>query len=96
MRYGALAVVLALTACGSSSSDSPTGPNSSAATISILGQLGTQSFSPNPATGGQSVVWRNNDGVTHRILANDGVFDTGAIGSESGGAPPTCVGDYCC
>ncbi len=127
MRYGALVAVLALTACGGSSSDSPTVPNSSAATISILGQFGTQSFSPNPATGGQSVVWRNNDGVTHRILANDGVFDTGdiapgatsvvvrppggglnyhcsihpttmfgAIGDESGGAPPTCVGDYCC
>ena len=76
LRYGALAVVLALTACSGSSSDSPTVPNSSAATISILGQLGTQSFSPNPATGGQSVVWRNNDGATHRILANDGLFDT--------------------
>ena len=25
------------------------------------------------------VVWRNNDNVTHRIVLNDGTFDTGDI-----------------
>ena len=25
------------------------------------------------------VVWRNNDNVTHRIVLNDGTFDTGNI-----------------
>ena len=76
--HGALAVALALTACGGSS-NSPTTPPSSTSTISIVGQLGVQSFSPNPASGGQTVAWRNNDGVTHRIVANNGLFDTGDI-----------------
>ena len=75
--HGALAVALALTACGGGSSDSPTTPTSNVSTISILGEMGSQSFSPNPASpGGQMVVWRNDDGVTHRIVANDGSFDT--------------------
>ena len=80
--HGALAGALALTACGGGSSDSPTTPTSNVSTISILGERGSQSFSPNPASpGGQMVVWRNDDGVTHRIVANDGSFDTGDIGT---------------
>ena len=46
-------------------------------TISIAGERGSQSFSPNPASaGGRMVMWRNDDGVTHHIVANDGSFDT--------------------
>ena len=82
--HGALAVALVVAACGggsSGSSASPTAPTSNVSTISILGERGSQSFSPNPASpGGQMVVWRNdNAGVTHRIVANDGSFDTGDI-----------------
>ncbi len=81
--HGALAVALVLAACGggsSGSSGSPTVPTSNVSTISILGERGSQSFSPNPASsGGQMVVWRNDNGVTHRIVANDGSFDTGDI-----------------
>ena len=47
--HGALAGALALTACGGGSSDSPTTPTSNVSTISILGERGSQSFSPNPA-----------------------------------------------
>ena len=84
--YSALAVALAFTACGGSS-DSPTTPTSNVSTISILGERDSQSFSPNPASpSGLMVVWRNDDGVTHRIVANDGSFDTGDIltGATSG------------
>ena len=89
--HGALAVALALTACGGDSSGSPSAPapTSNVSTISILGERGSQSFSPNPASaGGQMVVWRNDDGVTHRIVANDGSFDTGDLGA---GATSTAV-----
>ena len=49
-------------------------------TISILGERGSQSFSPNQAfPWGQMIMWRNDNGVTHRIVANDGSFDTGDI-----------------
>ncbi len=81
--YGALAVALILTACGggsSGSSGSPTAPTSNTTTISIAGERGSQSFSPNPAfAGGRAVVWRNVDNDTHRIVANDGSFDTGDL-----------------
>ena len=96
---GALAVAFALTACGGSSS-SPTAPTSNVSTISILGQLGSQSFSPNPAfAGGQMVVWRNNNGVTHRIVANDESFDTGDIAPGATGTmvqvPPNGLNYHC-
>ncbi len=81
--HGALAVALTLTACGGGSSGSPAAPTSTVSTIStisILGERGAQSFSPNPASpGGQMIVWRNDNGVTHRIVANDGAFDTGDL-----------------
>jgi len=64
--------------------DSPTSPSgggsTSATTITIRGQNGTQAFSPNPASfGGQSVVFKNNDSITHRVVLNDGSVDTGDI-----------------
>ncbi len=82
--HGALAVALTVTACGGcssgTSSGSPTAPTSKATTISILGERGSQSFSPNPASaGGRMVLWRNSNGDTHRIVGNDGTFDTGDL-----------------
>ena len=74
-----------LTGCGggsSGTSGSPSAPTptSNATTISISGERGSQSFSPNPASaGGRMVLWRNDDGDTHRIVANDGSFDTGDL-----------------
>jgi plastocyanin len=79
----AAAIVIA-SACGGGggSSSTPTSPSTAggAVTITITGQNGAQSFSPNPATaGGQTVVFKNNDSVAHRVVLNDGTIDTGDI-----------------
>ncbi len=83
-----IAVVAA--ACGGGGGDSapvtqPSGVPSgggavSATAITILGDHGAVSFSPNPApTGNTSLQFRNTDSVIHHIMANDGSFDTGDI-----------------
>jgi plastocyanin len=65
---------------GGSTPTSPGGGGSTTTTITINGSSGTQAFTPNPASfGGQSVVFRNNDSVTHRVVLNDGSVDTGDI-----------------
>ena len=88
-RSGRTAAVLAacLTMIGCGGSSNPVSPspstgssNASATTITINGENGTQAFSPNPASfGGQSVVFKNNDDITHRVILNDGTLDTGDI-----------------
>jgi plastocyanin len=91
MRVTALGVVSAIcllaAACGGGSS-SPSAPSSqppsssppTTPTIDIVGQNGTQAFSPNPANfGGQTVVFRNTHNVPHRVVLNDGSVDTGDI-----------------
>jgi plastocyanin len=49
--------------------------------VAIVGQKGMSSFEPNPApfAQGSLVVWRNTDNATHRIVMNDGSFDSGYI-----------------
>ena len=86
MRLHGLAVVsIAVVLCGScggSGSSTPSSPSPAAAatTIAIMGSNGTQAFSPNPASfGGQTVVFKNNDSVSHRVVLNDGSIDTGDI-----------------
>ena len=86
-----LLVVLGIVCAGcGGSSTSPTSPSApsspsspsspAAATININGQNGTQAFAPNPSSfGGQMVVFKNNDSVTHRVVLNDGSVDTGNI-----------------
>ena len=46
-----------------------------------MGQRNQQSFSPNPAPiqQGSFVVWQNADNLVHRIVMNDGSFDSGNI-----------------
>jgi plastocyanin len=62
------------------SSPAPAASAAASSTITIVGQNGKQAFSPNPAAfGGQAVVFKNNDTVTHRIVLNDGSVDTGDI-----------------
>jgi plastocyanin len=58
--------------------------------VSIVGINGAASFAPNPVTmlAGQSLSWKDNDGVTHRLVADDASFDTGNI---SGGATSIAV-----
>lgn len=75
-----LAALTAVSACGGGSpapsSPGPTGP----VTITIMGDRGVQSFSPNPAlVAGQVVVFRNSDSVVHRVRLNDLSIDTGDI-----------------
>lgn len=66
---------------GTPTTPSPPGGGAAALTIAIVATSGPQSFSPNPATRtqGGGVAFRNADGVVHRIVANDGSFDTGDL-----------------
>jgi len=84
-----LTVLLGVSGCGGESSPTTTTSPSPAGafTITVLRQNGSQSFSPNPAmAGGQMVVFRNVDTVTHRVRLNDLSIDTGDIapGATSG------------
>lgn len=81
-------VSLSVWGCGSTTSnETPVAPTPTAApaagvvTINIVSENGAQSFSPNPATlpAGQMVVWHNIDGVTHRVVLNNGALDTGDL-----------------
>src|SRR5262245_718626 len=68
--------------CGGGGGKTETAPSSnfSGVTITITRQNGAQSFSPNPASaGGQQVVFKNADSITHRVALNDGSVDTGDI-----------------
>ena len=94
-------------ACGGSGStptspspSSPAGP-SAAVTVSIVGERGAQSFAPNPAAAsrGQTIAWRNTDGLVHRIVFNDASVDTGNIAPGATSAPialPTDGANYHC
>lgn len=77
----AVVVTLALAwACGGGGSPSTPSPSSGPITITIVGERGAQSFTPNPAlAAGQMVVFRNTDNVVHRVRLNDLSVDTGDI-----------------
>ena len=86
MRALALTAILPIalatvSGCGGGSAPvSPTPTDAGPVTITIVGERGSQSFSPNPASAaGRSVVFRNTDVVVHRVRLNDGSLDTGDI-----------------
>src|SRR5687768_14072114 len=86
MRALALTAILplalaAVAGCGGGSSPVTPSPTETApVTITIVGERGNQSFSPNPASvAGKAVVFRNTDTVVHRVQLNDGSLDTGDI-----------------
>jgi len=103
-----LVVLVASAACGGGGGDgasTPTSPStgggSSAVTINIVATNGSQSFTPNPAAQavGGTVSFRTGDGLAHRIVANDGSFDTGdlAPGVTSRALQPSAAGaNYHC
>jgi plastocyanin len=82
---GAAAIAVVSFACGGGSgpsgpSNNPPQNNPQATTINIVGDNGRQSFTPNPADNNVNrATWRNTDSQVHRIVANDGSFDTGNI-----------------
>jgi plastocyanin len=57
------------------------GTTSTTVTVSIKGQIGKQSFNPNPVAvnAGQLVVFKNDDAVTHHIVLDDGSMQTADI-----------------
>ena len=76
-----------------SGSVAPSGPGdgSGIVTVSVVAINGAQSFSPNPAARptGQRIVWHNIDSVTHRVVLNDGSFDSGNLAPGASSAPMT-------
>lgn len=101
----ALIALLSSLGCGGSGGGggTPTGPSPgpSAVTVSILGERGNQSFSPNPVTAGQGqmIAFRNNDSVIHRVRFNDGSLDTQDIlpgQTSTARAMPTNGANYHC
>jgi len=92
----ALALAVVMWSCGGSSSPTQPSPGgggggSGSVTITIVGMLGAQSFSPNPASvsQGATVVWKNSDTTTHRVVFNDGSIDTGDIAPGASSQPIT-------
>ena len=87
-----------------SSSNTPTAPTSmpgamGVVTIDVVAINGAQSFSPNPATlpAGQLVVWHNIDHVTHRVVLNDGSYDSGNLDPGASSRPMALAkGGYHC
>ena len=74
------AALVGVCACGGGSDTSPGPTPTGPVTISIVGERGGQSFSPNPASAaGRAVVFKNNDSVVHRVRLNDLSVDTGDI-----------------
>ena len=89
-RMMALVCVGALATAGCGGGSSPTSPSSPPAgggtaattvTITITGQGGRLAFFPNPATvqTGQTVVFKNNDVVAHRVVLDDFSVQTAEI-----------------
>jgi len=58
-----------------------TGGGSTTVTVAVVGSVGNTAYQPNPvrAAAGDTVMFRNNDSVAHRIVMNDGSADLGDI-----------------
>ena len=102
---GLIVVGIAASACSDSSNSpmAPNGPNAppaGAIVVNVVRIDGARSFEPNPATvpSGQTVVWRNVDTITHRVVLDGGGLDTGNIapGTFSAAMTLPAVGPYHC
>lgn len=63
------------------SSPPPAGGGSTTVTVAVVGSVGNTAYQPNPVRAGvgDTVMFRNNDSVPHRIVMNDGSADLGDI-----------------
>jgi plastocyanin len=81
-------VMISTAACGSSST--PTSPTTTAdVTVSIAGNLGAQSFVPNPVAMrvGQTISWKNADSITHDATQDGSGFTTGNVSAGATSSP---------
>jgi plastocyanin len=81
-------LVISTAACGSSSSpSSPT--TTSDVTVSIVGNLGAQSFTPSPVAMrvGQTISWKNADSIAHDSTQNGSGFTTGNLSAGATSSP---------
>lgn len=99
-----LAALTLAASCGyGNSPTAPSGlesPPAGATIINVVGDRGTLSFSPDPATVsvGQLVSWHNIDNTTHHVVLNDGTLDAGNIspGRYSAAMTLAAPGPYHC
>ena len=93
-----LALGLGLTALSCKGKSNPVNPGGADVTINIAGQLGSNSYSPNPDTVrvGQKVAWHNANGTTHTATANGGQFNTSNVspGGNSGAIQMNTAGTF--
>lgn len=94
VTVAALAAVAAtavlMAACGSGSTTSPSS-SSADVTVTMVGDRGSQSYSPNPVTmrAGQTIAWRNSDSTAHTATQDGGGFDTGTVAAGATSSPRT-------
>lgn len=83
----AAAATLAGVGCGSSSPSAPT--VAADVTITMVGDRGSQSYSPSPSTMrvGQTVAWKNGDTTAHTATQDASRFDSGTISAGATSSP---------
>jgi plastocyanin len=72
---------------GGGAYSTPTSPSSGTSTtsanltVNIVGSAGSGAFSPNPepAASGQTVAFKNSDGLVHHLVADNGTWDSGDL-----------------
>ncbi len=89
-RILAITMLVAAAGCGNGSSPSPTTPSppttgGTGTTVSIVSgatSKGSNAYSPNPitVTHGGSVMWVNNDSITHTSTSDNNTWNSGNIG----------------
>jgi plastocyanin len=81
--------LISTAACGSSSTPTSPSPPPSDVTVSIAGNLGAQSFAPNPVAMrvGQTVSWKNADSITHTATQDGSGFNTGNLSAGATSSP---------
>jgi plastocyanin len=64
-----------------SAPSTPAPPATTTVTVNVVGSIGNAAYQPNPvrAATGDTVMFRNNDSATHRIVMDDGSADLGDV-----------------